>query len=170
MRRLAAYASFEGSSLTILGALTIICGGYGSVAGLLMSFLLLGTGIFEIYSVRQLRRLRPSAINHLVYNQLVLAGGLIAYGVISLLQIRHSGGMPSEIAQALAQAGTTDEINQQLSTVAQIFYAGLIAIALLIQGGTAMFYFSRRSHLQRYLNETPDWIQQMQRERGNVSL
>jgi cytochrome b len=170
MRRLASYALFDGWSLTMLGALTLICGGYGSAMGLLVSFGLLGTGIFELRSVSQLRRLNPSAINHLAYNQLVLAGALIAYALINLIQTRNGGGMLAEIQQELGPSGAADDFKAQAQAASEIWYAGLIAFAVLVQGGTALYYFSRRTHLQRYLADTPDWIQQMQRERGEVSL
>jgi hypothetical protein len=171
LRRLAMYAAFDGWTLSVLGALTLVCGGYGSVLGLLMSFVLLGAGIFEIYSVRQLRQLKPSAINHLAYNQMALAGMLVTYSIISMIQSRHGGGLSAEIQQSLADAGgAVGDTNDQLSAATDIFYCGLMAFALLVQGGTAMYYFSRRKHLQRYLEETPDWIQQMQRERGEISL
>jgi len=62
---------------------------------------------------------------------------------------------------------STSELNDQLSTVQN---TGLIAVALLVQGGTALYYFSRQKHLLRYLQQTPPWIQQMQRDRGEISL
>ena len=171
LRRLAAYGAVDGWSLAIFGALTLICGGYGSAAGLMVSFALLGSGIFEIYTVRQLRRLNPSAVIRMASNQLVLAAALILYGLINLFQSRHGGGLPAEIQQALAQAGASGgDANDQVSDIMQVFYLILIAFALLVQGGTALYYLSRRKHLQRYLEQTPDWIQQMQRERGEVSL
>ena len=169
LRRLATYAAFDGWTLAILGALTLICGGYGSISGLLLSMALLGTGIFELASVGQLRRLNPSAINRLACNQLVLAGALILYAIVCLMQSRGGGEVISpEIEQSLAQLGlSTSELNDQLSTVQN---TGLIAVALLVQGGTALYYFSRQKHLLRYLQQTPPWIQQMQRDRGEISL
>jgi hypothetical protein len=170
LRRLAGYATFDGWSLAIVGALTLSCGGYGSAMGLLISFVLLGAGIFEIRSVHDLRRLKSSAISRMACNQLVLAAAIIVYAVISLIQSRHGGGTTNEIEQALAQAGATDDIHDQLSTATETLCGGLIAVAMLVQGSTAIYYFSRQKHFQKYLTETPDWIQQMQRERGEVSL
>ena len=138
--------------------------------GLLISFVLLATGSFEIRSVRALRRLNPSSIYHLAYNQLVLAAALILYSAISLIQTRHGGGMPSEIEQALSQTGSGSDIHDQLSSAAEILYSLVIAVAVLVQGSTALYYFSRQKHLQQYLAQTPDWVQQMQREGGEVSL
>jgi hypothetical protein len=171
LRRLAAYAAFDGWSLTVLGTLTLICGGYGTAPGLLVSMALLGTGIFEIQSVGRLRRLNPNAIPHMAYNQLVLAGGLILYAIINIIQARHGGSaMTGELQQALAMTGSDSAIDDQLTSIMQIFYTALIAIALMVQGGTAIYYFSRQKFMLQYLAQTPDWIQQMQRERGEVSL
>jgi hypothetical protein len=172
LRKLAAYASFDGWSLILLGALSLVCFGHGSVIDLLLSFALLGTGLFELSSVRQLRRLKPSAITHLAYNQLVLAAALILYSIVSLVQSHGSGGGISlELDQALAQIGaSSSDAKDQLSAAVEILCTALMAFALLVQGGTALYYFSRRKHLQRYLEQTPDWIQQMQRERGEVSI
>jgi hypothetical protein len=170
MRRLASYGLFDGYTLTVLGALSLICGGYSSIVGLMVSFGLLGTGIFEIREVYRLRRLHSSAITRLAYNQMVLAGILIAYALINLVQSRSGGGLSPEVQQSLSQLGSTDEIQGAASSVIQILYSGLIGFAVVVQGGTALFYFSRRVHLQRYLADTPEWIQQMQRERGEVSL
>jgi hypothetical protein len=171
LRRLAGYASFEGWSLAIFGALTLVCGGYGSASGVMVSIALLTTGIFEIRAAGQLRRLNPSAINRLVGNELVVAAALIAYAMINLYLSRHGGGTPSQIEQMIGQAGgSTIDIGDQLTSAVELFYLAVIVFALLFQGGTALIYLSRRPHLKRYLEQTPDWIQQMQRERGEVSL
>jgi hypothetical protein len=172
LRRLAAYAALDGWSLAIFGALTLICGGYGSPSGLLVSLALVGTGIFEIRTARQLRRLAPPAVLQLACNQLVVAAALIAYAMVNLYLNHHSGGAPGEIEQAIAQmaGGSTSDYHDQVSSAADLVFFGLIAFTLVVQGGTALYYLSRRPHLQRYLQETPPWIQQMQRERGEVSL
>jgi hypothetical protein len=169
LRRLAAYASFDGWTLTLLGALTMICGGYGSPLGLLISFVLLGGGLFELDSVKRLGRLNPKAIVRLACNQLGLAVGLTIYAVVNLIQARHGGGVAGQLQQSIAEAQLADA-GQISSRAVEIFYSGLIGITIVVQGGTALFYLTRQNHLQRYLRETPDWIQQMQRESGHISL
>jgi hypothetical protein len=171
LRRMCAYAAFDGWSLVVLGLLSVFCGGYGSATGLLLSFTLVGTGAFEVRSVRRLRRLDPAAIRRLANNQLVLAGALIFYAVAGLVQSRSGGGgvLSGDIEQALAQAGAAgSDATDQISSLMTILYSGLIAFALLVQGGTARYYFSRGKYLQAYIEATPQWIQQMQRERGEV--
>jgi cytochrome b len=174
MRRLASYAAFDGWTLAVLGALSLICGGYGSASALLISFVLIGAGVFEIISVRRLRQLQPTAIPHLAYNQFGLAAALIIYSLFSLIQAHlHGGnsGVSSEVEQALSDAGgSTSDARAQVTSLMDIFYSCLIAFALVWQGGTGLYYLSRRKALQEYLDQTPDWIQQMQRERGEIKL
>ena len=177
LRRASNYAAFDGWTLTVLGALTLICGGYSSVAGVVIGLILLGTGLFELRCVRQLRRLNSSALRQMAYNQLGLAAVLILYATVSLIQIRmtsaggQSGGLAADVEQELAEAGASaKDVEDQISTAALILYSGLIAFALLAQGGTAMYYFSRQKHLKQYLQETPDWIQHMQREQMQTGL
>jgi hypothetical protein len=176
LRRLASYAVFDGWTLTVLGAMTLICGGYGSGVGLMISLTLLGTGLFELRSVRRLRQLDSSALPHMAYNQLVLAGVIILYAIVGLYQAHArtnsgGGGLSAEIENALADAGASaNDIGDQISQGAEILYAGLIVFTLAAQGGTAVYYFSRRKHLTQYLQQTPDWIQQMQRERRQLEV
>jgi hypothetical protein len=171
LRRLATYAAVDGWSLAVFGALTLICGGYGSVPGVFVSLSLLATGVFEIRCVKQLRRLNPSAVIQLACNQLVVAAALIGYAAANIVQAHQGGGAPSEIEQMIAQAGgSPGEVHDQVTNASDLLYFGLIAFTLVVQGGTALYYLSRRPHLQQYLEQTPEWIQQMQRDRGEISL
>jgi len=47
-------------------------------------------------------------------------------------------------------------------------YGAMIAVALFAQGGLALFYFTRRKHIDAYLAKTPAWILAMQR--GGIAL
>ena len=45
-------------------------------------------------------------------------------------------------------------------------YSALISIALIVQGGAAAYYWSRRKHLIAFLASTPAWVLEfMQRPR-----
>lgn len=44
-----------------------------------------------------------------------------------------------------------------------LIYGTLAAVAIFVQGGTALFYHSRRKYIEAYVNETPAWIVQAQR-------
>ena len=173
LRKAATYASFDAWTLAIIGALSLACGGYSSVLGVMISFALLGSAFFEFRSVGRLRRLDSIALKHLAYNQLALASALILYAIISIIQISHGGGMVSSVNQQLVEAGggSIDAQTQgTISSVLELMYGLLIVVAVGVQGGTALYYLSRRKYLQEYLDQTPVWVQQMQRERGTVSV
>ncbi len=167
LRRACAYATFDAWSLAIFGALTMVCGGYSSVLGLLGSVALLGAAFFEFQNVGKLRRLNAQALTYLAYNQFALGGALILYAVVSLIQVARGGGM---LAALNAQMGDLGQMSGQANDLApmvlNITYSAIIAIAVLVQGGTALYYLSRRKFLKRYLEQTPPWIQQMQFESG----
>ena len=44
-----------------------------------------------------------------------------------------------------------------------VMYGTLAAVAIFVQGGTALYYLSRRRLIEQYLRETPAWIVQAQR-------
>jgi hypothetical protein len=42
-------------------------------------------------------------------------------------------------------------------------YVTLIAVAISMQGGTALYYLSRQKLLEQYVRATPKWILDLQR-------
>jgi hypothetical protein len=169
LRRAAAYASFDAWSMAALGLLSLLCGAYSSVSGLFVSAVLLVAAYVEFRGVARLRRLDLTALPHLAYNQLGLAGALIIYGIFSLIQIAHGGGLVATVNEQLSAAGSGSagpEAQEMVVEALELMYILLIAFAIFVQGGTALFYLSRRKHLQNYLESTPEWIQQMHREKG----
>ena len=62
---------------------------------------------------------------------------------------------------ALAKALAPIEDLMRLVTLAA--NAGLIAVAVLAQGGLAAYYFSRVKHVQAYLAQTPAWVVAVQK-------
>jgi hypothetical protein len=53
-----------------------------------------------------------------------------------------------------------------LSTIHLAVYVSLIVVAVLVQGGNAWHYFSRRKHIAAYVESTPTWIVESQRRVG----
>ena len=41
-------------------------------------------------------------------------------------------------------------------------YGGVIVLSALFQGGTALYYFSRRRHVEDFIAETPAWVRDVQ--------
>jgi hypothetical protein len=39
----------------------------------------------------------------------------------------------------------------------------VIALSAIFQGLNAVYYFTRRKHIEAYLQETPAWVQEIER-------
>ncbi len=168
LRRMCTFASFDAWTLAILGAVSLICGGYGSVSGLFVSAVLIFTAYREFRGVARLRRLDPAAPIYLSQNQLIMAAGLIIYAGWNILLVDRGGGMLPALKSQMSELGA--DLDQQgydlAPVVLKAMYFLLIVFAIFVQGGTALYYKSRQKHLQSFLTMTPPWIQQMQRETG----
>jgi mannose/fructose/N-acetylgalactosamine-specific phosphotransferase system component IIC len=77
---------------------------------------------------------------------------MYSQSILTVLK-NHSAELPADDADLVHLAIT-------------ILYSSLIAVAIFAQGGTALYYFSRQKYLQRYVQETPAWILEMQRAGG----
>jgi hypothetical protein len=51
-----------------------------------------------------------------------------------------------------------DEIEQMVRLVIVAIYAAVIVASLLVQGLTAVYYFTRSKHIHRFKRDTPDWV------------
>jgi hypothetical protein len=43
------------------------------------------------------------------------------------------------------------------------FYGTVIVLSVIFQGATALYYATRRKHIQRYAAETPKWVRDLHR-------
>jgi hypothetical protein len=166
VRRAASVAYADGWMIAICGVPTFLFGAMGGLSGI--SGIILGGALciiayIEFDGAKRFRRLDITAARRLGYNQLALAVVLIAYSLWSLYTSAH-GGLAAELqanAPELGNMGT--EIQDLMQTASRILYITLIAVAILAQGGTALYYFSREKYIKRYVEQTPPWIVTMQR-------
>lgn len=157
-------ANFDAWTVAIFGGLTFIV----ALASVNVVGLLLGGGMsvvayIEFVNTAKLRRLELDAPKKLAINQLALGSLLMGYAVYSLLT-------PPSMAQYADLAGAgqmgdkmASDLTQMTTMIYNLVYVALIAIAIGAQGGTALFYLSRKRHLLGYLQQTPPWILEMQR-------
>ena len=69
----------------------------------------------------------------------------------------------SDLDAALGTTGGFEGTVQDRSSYA--FYGGVIALSVLFQGGNALYYFTRRRHVEDFIAETPEWVRDVQRGR-----
>ncbi len=73
-----------------------------------------------------------------------------------------SGLMASQMPRDLASSSTVLSINDLARMIITVMYSTLAAVAIFVQGGTALFYRSREAHLRKYLATAAPWILQAQ--------
>lgn len=153
-------ALFDGWSIAVFAILTFIGGIFGAV-GFLLGALMGVIAFVELFHANRLRSLDVRAPRALMINQIVFACLLIAYAGWNLL---FPAAMSAEIqasARDLKSIGIDFEsMNRAIN---QLFYGGLIIVAVFGQGSLALFYWRRQKMVREYLSQTPQWIVQMQR-------
>lgn len=161
IRRGVSVAKFDGYTVGFFGGLTFL----GSlVMGLEWSGIAIGTALVtvayvELGNAKRLSRLEPIAVRNLAINQLCLAGALVIYALWSLFAITHAppgtAGEDPEVANLMAEYGP------MVHQLEMLVYYCLIAVAIFFQGGLALYYSRLQKHIDAYVNETPEWIRQM---------
>lgn len=163
IKRTVGIATFDGWSIATFSVLTWLCG-MTDPWNILMGA---GMGLIaavELNGAKRLRKLDASAARMLAWNQLALAGLLIAYATWRIVAVVRYGAV-SGLVEALGPEATDvigpiDALARQISYV---IYGGVIAIAILGQGWMAIYYSLRGRTVAAYLAGTPGWIVDMQR-------
>ena len=163
IRRAAAVARFDGWTVGAFAALTLLFS-VGSLSGMLVGAAMAAVATIELRASARLRRFDPDAARTLALNQVALAAALILYALFQI-HAELTGAGPFAAA-----AGANPQLAQMLRPVEGLArlvtlatYGGLIAVALLAQGGLALYYLRRRRHVIDYLAHTPPWVVAVQR-------
>jgi hypothetical protein len=158
-------ALFDGWSVAVFAGLTLL----GGLVGLSWIGILLGGGMaaaafVELKAVKRLRALDAGVTKTLAWNQVFLGALLFSYAVYSLVLI-YTGR--TELAKQLEaypeMADMAVNVHEIAKLIGLLVYGTLITVAVVCQGGTALFYLSRRKHIEAYVRETPQWILDAQR-------
>jgi hypothetical protein len=74
--------------------------------------------------------------------------------------------LESQLAQVqeVGGAGLSNQMNTLMPLATYGFYTAVIVLSVLFQGGLALYYFSKRRHLETLAEETPAWVQRVFRE------
>ena len=118
----------------------------------------------EFTGRHKLKQLQASAARHLGCNQLLLCGLIALYAG---WQIVNTLTGPSSYTQAIAAtpelASTLEPLEELKAFVTLAMYSAVLVIGLLTQGSLALYYFTRKKHIRSYLDETPQWVVEVQR-------
>ncbi len=140
--------------------------------GLLVVAGICTVGVIEYIGSRRMRRADPSAAAFLACNQFAFMTLIVAYCVIQMLTFSPAKSRAAlispDVEELLSQAGYGQEASRQLDVWAPIvtygFYSFVIVLSVGFQGGLALYYLTRRRHLQALQRSTPEWIARLFRE------
>lgn len=162
IERAAGYAKFSGWTTLLAGACSLPFA-LGSVPMVIFCVALAGIGTRELTLRRRLLLLDCAAPRKLALNQLVLGLALSVYAVYMLFMAPASSMMQSAIeSDPMLQstpelAGMLDDMANLEKIAKSLMYAGIIVIALFVQGSTAIYYSCKARVLKRLHKQSPDW-------------
>lgn len=120
-------------------------------------------GYLEHAGARRVARCVPEAASHLGYNQLIFCGLIVVYCVDSMLQTPTSQLSP-EVRNQLSQVGGFEGIESMINSLTYLVYGTVIVVSVAVQGGLAVYYFSRRRRIEAVRQATPSWIRRLMDE------
>jgi len=149
--------------LTAIFAAITVAGGLFDMSALLLGLAMCGVAFNSYRGMRMLKRLDLRGPALLGFNQLLLATAISAYAGWAIYCCLKSPQDQLPGLDAADAAEVAKMFGPLLRDLPIIIYGAVIAATWIAQGLTAIYYFSRRRHLDAYLASTPQWIHDLQR-------
>jgi hypothetical protein len=170
IRKTARVAAFNGWTTALIAALSAPFSLFSPV-GLALTVGIAFVAFNEFRGRKRLLAFDPSGASLLGWNQLGFLAMIVAYCLWSMYSgVSIDTSLPPELHSAdmealLAQSGGIGDLLDPgfINKLVVYFYSGVIALSMLFQGGTALYYFSRRRLVEEYVAETPEWVRDVQR-------
>jgi hypothetical protein len=162
MRKAASVAAFNGWSTGIMAAISAPFALF-SAAGLLMTTGLAVVAYNEFRGRKRLLALNPASTDFLGWNQIGFFILIVAYCLWMLFTSIGSFSAELQAKPELEAAlGSLDGFDDLYRRFVVGFYGTGILLSAIFQGATAIYYFTRRKHVDTYLQETPAWVQEIE--------
>lgn len=151
-------AAFNVWTLGVFATFTLLFG-VTSPTALLLGGALATVAFFEHRGRIRLREFDPAGPRLLARNQLTLMAVIVVYALWRLWKTQTA---PDPALQQMDDllGGDTAGLVQELTT---LVYVAVIALTVLFQGLMARYYKARVNMVRAYLQETPDWVVELQR-------
>lgn len=163
IRKAASVAAFNGWATGIVAALSAPFALF-SVAGFLMTVGLAIVACNEFRGRKQLLELDPASATLLGWNQVGLFALIAAYCLWMIFT--SIGSFAAEVQanpELEAALGSLDGFDYLYRRFVVAFYGTVTLLGAIIQGLNAFYYFTRRKRIDAYLQETPAWVQELDR-------
>jgi hypothetical protein len=165
IRKAARVASFNGWTTAIIAALSAPFALF-SVAGFLVTVVLALVAWNEFRGSKLLNKFNPKAATLLGWNQLGFLAMIIIYcGWMMCTGINESDTVLSEFTSNPELGdllGSPEQVTGLYELLVYGVYGSVIVLSLIFQGLTALYYFSRRKHIEAYVRSTPEWVRKIQ--------
>ena len=166
IRKAARVAAFNGWVTGIFAALSAPFALF-SMAGFLVTVGLTLIAYNEFRGRKRLLQFDPSSSELLGWNQVALLTLIILYCLWMLFTgLTGAGPFAAEIKanpEIAAALGSLDEFDYLYKVLVVAVYGTVIVLTAIFQGLNALYYFTRRKHVEAYVQETPDWVLDLQR-------
>ena len=157
--RAAKIAVSNGTWLAIFGALTILIEIFEpDYAALLLGGCVLWVGLAERRAGVRMRNADPTAPKLLARNELILMGAIVLYGVLKLTLLRSNS---DELVKTLGDSLPDLDVQGLMNTATTIVNLAMIAVAIVYQGGMALYYSRKVQDIERFHAEIPEWARKL---------
>ena len=148
------------ATFAVFGILTFCMGWENVVIGVLLG----GIAINGFRGLRLLQKYDSRAPGILMMNQLYLATIIILYAIYALYR---QGSGESDLSKQMAAAGIPRDmlggLPELVPLLNRLVYGTLIFGTILMQGLTALYYRTRQKYVDAYLQQTPQWVIDLQK-------
>jgi hypothetical protein len=164
IRRAANVSKIDGGIMAFfaVGALASIL--FQSWSGFILGCALAVVSFNSFRGAKRLEQLDRTAPAFLAINQFFLAGSIIIYALYSL---REGLAGQSDLVKQLGGGGPGDggaaQIEQLYQLIVWVLYGGLMIGTIVAQGLAALYYASRAKYVRAYLDQTPQWVVDLQK-------
>jgi hypothetical protein len=141
-----------------------------SASSLMVTAGICAVGVVEFYGYRRMRRAEPSAAAYLAKNQLAFLGLILFYCLVQAATFttedaKAAAISPEARAQLAAMPDMARSIDGLIDRWAPLltygFYSLVAVLSICCQGGMALYYFTRRRHIEAFNRRTPAWIRRL---------
>jgi hypothetical protein len=159
--RVAAFNGWATAAVALLSAPFALF----SISGAMVFIGLSVVAYNEFRGRNRLLQFDPSAATFLGWNQLGLLAIVVVYSLWAIQSnLNEAKSITAELSaysDVETVLGTPGEIETLARQIVFLFYGSVIAASVIFQGLNAIYYFSRRKHIDAYVTNTPEWIRQL---------
>lgn len=127
--------------------------------GLALGAVLLSVGLFEHRQCARLLLADIAAPKRLALAELTLLGAIVLYGVLGLTVLPATS---NAVQQQLRDARSLGiDLRSLADSISQTWYATVISVSFLYQGGMALYFRRRLEALTSYRQAVPKWAREI---------